>query len=267
MILALQYYNGDRAQAFKLAQLLADLEPRYRDDVVLALVCQPDTTIDEVTEEVLLHCRERFPTTHVVSKYGAQGWADGSGQLWRGVMTHFSKLRREHLIPDASIFTFDGGDGVPLHCNWIDLMVEQHEITRSRGKMVSGTLCLDVPAHPNINGNMILDFELWEKYPSLHDTPLGASTAEWWKTWDTYHAPVFIANASPSSIVCNHWNRRGVNEAILRATSAESIWLHGYKDTNFCDVVRSYLLGYQEGKATRPLIRRTIYDLGAPVLS
>jgi hypothetical protein len=46
----------------------------------------------------------------------------------------------------------------------------------------------------------------------------------------------------------------------------ESVWLHGYKDLNLCEVVRSYLLEYLCGRMTDPIVRRTAYDLGASVL-
>ena len=35
LAIALQFYPGDQAEALRLARFLADLEPEYRDDVLL----------------------------------------------------------------------------------------------------------------------------------------------------------------------------------------------------------------------------------------
>ena len=256
MILALQYYNGDREAAFRLARLLADLEPRPRFDVILALCCQPDTTIDDETVCVIEECSRKFAVEHVVSQYGCTGWADGSGQLWRGTVTHFLNSQIYSRYPYNVIFTFDGSDGVPLHVNWIDLTVHEHYRTRAAGKRVTGLLNLDVPEYPHVHGNMIFDLDFAREHPTLFDTPLGASAEEWWRIWDVYHAHVFLSEVRPSSVVCNHWNRQGVTEAIMDAAARESIWLHGYKDLELADVARRRLLVTLEGKSTTPVLRR-----------
>ena len=265
MILALQFCNGDLDASMRLARLLTDLEPRYRSDVGLLLIYQPDTIIDERVYSTFSHCKTKFPCDLVKSQYGAPGWANGSGQLWRGAMTWCHDLwlgvqsqsyggiePRRH----SSVFTFDGGDGIPLHNNWIDLMIAQHQITRQSGRMVSGRLTLDVPAYPHINGNMIIELVMWALYPRLRDTPQEASAAEFWKCWDIYHAIETVPNSSPSTIVTNKWNSRGVSIAVMNSHAGSSIWLHGYKDEELHDIARQRLLGRLEGLPTVPCIEK-----------
>ena len=255
MIVALQYCERDLTKTMRLARLLADLEPRRRTDVLLGLVCQPDTPRLPLVDETVEYCARKIPVEFVVSAYGAQGWADGSGQLWRGTVTHFHDLKQQGRIAHHSIATLDGGDGVPLHNNWLDLLIAEHDVTLQSGKLVSGLLNLDKPEHVHINGNMILELELLDRCPSIRDIPLGASPAEYHKCWDIYHAKDFLANARPSTVVCNHWNHRKVTKAIMDSAASSSIWLHGYKDEYLHDTARERLLVNLGGRPTQPRIQ------------
>jgi len=258
MILALEHCERDLEKTIRLARLLADLEPTYRTDLLLGLVCQPDTPYPRLVDETLEHCSHKFQVEHVVSAYGAPGWADGSGQLWRGTMSYFHNAWKRGKINHNSIATFDGGDGVPLHNNWLNQRVTEHEITRRAGKRVSGLLNLDVPEHAHINGNMVLDLELWNLCPSMRDTPLGASPAEWYKCWDTYHAKTFMGNARPSTVVHNCWNHRGVPKQIMDEAATSSVWLHGYKDEFLHDLARERLLVDLDGRSTYPQMKSQV---------
>jgi hypothetical protein len=250
MVLALQYYVTDMERAMSLARLLADLEPKFRDDVLLGLVCQPGTPFMSTVKDTIIHCSRKFPVEHVCSRFGAKGWADGTGQLWRGTMSHFYGKWQSGELRHDCIFTFDGCDGVPLHNNWIDLLMGEHDHTRKQGKSVTGVLTIDRFHQPHINGNLILDFVLFGAFPSLHDTPLGATRDNNNPTWDVYHAPVFMANASASSVVRNDWNSTGVTIDMMNRSAEHSIWLHGYKDHWLRTMARERLLGVLDGKPT-----------------
>ena len=47
MQLALQYHAGDESSALRLARLLADIEPKKRTDVTLALVRRHDCELSD----------------------------------------------------------------------------------------------------------------------------------------------------------------------------------------------------------------------------
>ena len=260
MILALQYYEGDQERAMSLARLLADIEPSYRDDVVLALVCQPGTRSSDLVRATMERCSRKFPIQHVVSRRGAEGWADGSGQLWAGTMEHFHGARGRAQLSFGTIFTFDGNDGVPLHNNWIDLLKEEHGNTLRMGKFVSGELILDIPSHPHINGNMIVELSMLDSHPELLDIPLGA-TLEGLDTWDMRNAPIFLPCASASTIVYSRWNRTGVSKEIMGQAALNSVWFHGFKDDCLCDMARERLLCDMGGSSTFPLIRRQVDEM------
>ena len=261
MILGLQYYEGDLKRTMKLARLLSDIEPKPRADVQLALVCQPDTPTTQLVLDTITHCQTKFKVEHHVSKYGALGWADGSGQLWRGTMEHFHSLWKSGQTPHHSIFTLDGGDGVPLHNNWLDLLIAEHTKTNAASKLVTGVRMI-CPSHwiqkypTHINGNMVLELSILDDHPELLLTPLGARL-EAQNTWDMYHANTFLELASSSTVVHSDWNHTGATPWLFKEHSQNSIWLHGWKDEALCDLARDYLLGELKGIATFPRLLPT----------
>lgn len=249
MILALQFYEGDKDNAMKLARLLADIESTPRNDVLLALVCQPGTLLDGRVKDTIDYCSKKFVVEHVVSRYGAKGWADGSGQLWTGTMEHFHEQWKKGLVSFDTIFTFDGGDGIPLRRDWIDVLKREHSRALSLGKLVVGCKKEMIGGNKSgkwrprthINGNMILHLSIWDKYASLHQVPLGASMMMS-NTWDMYHADVFLVEAMPTGFIRSEWRKRGLNETILQDRARHSVWLHGYRDYDIAGTARKFLM-------------------------
>ncbi len=241
MIVALQYYEGDREQTMRLACLLADLEPLPRNDIMLALICQPDTPNSKLTDDTLKYCSSKFSVQHVRSSRGAPKWPEACGELWAGTMEHFSTLSEKGQCPHNTIFTLDGGDTIPLHKNWIGIALEEHSRTLCRKRLITGT--------PNsvgtpllINPNMILDLSIWSKYPNLHHIPRYDGTVH--TCFDVWHRMTFLKETSPSSIVLTEWRGGGkcLSPGILKLRSQRSLWLHGYKDENMHDMAREFLL-------------------------
>ena len=232
MILALQFYEGDQTKALTLARLLADVEPAYRSDVVLGLVCQPDTPDCEQISDTVSYCSVKFNTIYVKSARGGKGWQDGSGELWCGTMEHFSNNDRG----SSSIFTFDGGDGVPLHKNWIDLAKSEHKKTTSQKKLVSATF-----SHDAVNGNMIAELDLWKLH--LSTVPLKLLSKEGFcEIWESQFKNVIIPLSRLSNFVRNEWNSLNITRQGLIDRSQSYVWLHGYKDVDLVNKARSFLI-------------------------
>ena len=250
MILGLQYCEKDFARSMQLARLLADLEPTYRPDVLLALVrdssFEPQPAdVDSVVE----HCSAKFPVEQIVLPQADRGWPRGPNRQWSGMMEHFAHKRDiDHRTQQAvgigsrgrydSIFVFDGGDGVPLHRGWIDLLLAEHARTIERGKLVTGTIGIDNTNRFHINGNVILETEIWHRLPELHECPDHDA-------WDCYHFQTFYPHASLSSIIRNDWRYpKKPTREVLSEIAQSSAWWHGCKDENLCDVARSHLLDH-----------------------
>lgn len=250
MILALQYCENDFARSMKLAKLMADLEPSHRQDVVLALVrdssfAPPSAAVCSVAN----YCSSKFSVEQVILPQSDQGWPRGPNRQWSGMMEHFSQMRacgsdRRY----DTIFVFDGGDGVPLHREWIDLLMTEHARTLAEEKLITGTLGIDNTNRFHINGNLILETEIWQKLTELHDCPDHDA-------WDCYHSQSFYPHASLSTIVRNDWRYQSEpTRDVLSAFSRESVWWHGCKSKLLHDVVRSHLL--DDPPDPPPVLRR-----------
>jgi hypothetical protein len=221
-----------------LACLLADIEKAPRDDVFLGLVCQPDTPDSQDINNTVDYCSKKFPTIFVRSSRGGQGWHKGSGELWCGAMDYFSDNPREH----TSIFTFDGGDCVPLRNTWINDLQAEHTRTLDSGKIITGAIMRDF-----VHSHMITELTVWKDYPALHTITYGSDEAiasnPLKDTWETQFAPTLLPITLSSSAVCNSWNSYGIGVQGLRDRSKNHIWLHGYKDNDLVDKARELLLG------------------------
>jgi hypothetical protein len=234
LILALQFYEGDQKKSMALAKLIADIEPDYRDDVVLCLVTQPDTKKTKDVTSTVKYCSEKMSTQFVKSKNGAKGWQNGSGELWRGAMEACYSISNG----EGAVFTFDGGDGVPLCVNWIDRLIEGHKDTLAQGRKITGSIM-----HGDmVNGNMILDVSLWNQ---VKDRSLKISEKGGLDIWEAQYGDILFPNTLCSSVIYNEWNSRtGISVQGLRDRAKNGyVWSHGWKDEDLVDKARELILG------------------------
>lgn len=239
MILGVQYCEADFDRSMKLAMLLADLEPSFRSNAILALVRDSSFTPDESRVKIVVeHCSSKFAVELVVLPQSDSGWPRGPNQQWLGMMEHFAVKARSGDPRYSSIFVFDGGDGVPLRKNWIDLLMIEHERTLQQGKLITGTIGIDNTNRFHINGNLVLETRIWDLLPELHTCPDHDS-------WDCYHFPTFTPHTSLSTIIRNDWRYQGEpTTEHLAALSLSSVWWHGCKSEILHDMTRSLLLDH-----------------------
>ena len=256
MIIALQYYEGDIEPTMSLARLLADIEPTPRNDVVLALVCQPDTPVTPLTKKTIAHCERRFVVEHVVSPLGAKGHPEGCTFLWAGTMQHYYERFKRGELAHSSILTLDGGDGVPLHLDWLSHMKEEHAKTLFAGKLITGTPYWLGGCPLLVNPNAVFKLSVLDKTSFITDIPRYDGTLL--TNFDIYHRREMLANAALSTVVRTDWHGCGnsLSVPLMREKAGEAIWLHGYKDAGVFATARQYLFS---GETVRPVLRR--YDL------
>lgn len=237
-----------------LARLLADIEPKYRNDILLALVCQPGTPRPELVAHTVTHCRRRFVVEEVVSEFGAVGYPDGCAALWRGTVTHFYQQHRANSLgKDTSydldtghghaLLTLDGGDGIPLHRNWIGLMVKLHMENVAHGNLITGTPYFLGTCPLHVNPNAVFNLNVFDKTDLL--AKMVPYTEPAWANFgfDIYHRTEMLEHASLSSVVRTDWRGGGLpaSPELLLDRSRLSLWLHGYKDTNLYWIAREHL--------------------------
>ncbi len=243
MIIALQYYEGDLEPTMSLARLIADNEPEYRKDVMLALVCQPGTPITPITWATIEHCSLKLPVEHVVSPLGAKGHPEGCTALFAGTAMHFHELWRAGELKHDSILMIDGGDGIPLHHDWINIVMKAHETTTlALKKSITGTPYFLGTCPLHLNPNAVFDFSVFDNTNIIRDVPKYDGTLG--THFDIYHRKAMLENAGLSSIIRTDWRGGGEKASLelLQDRSRRSVWLHGYKDQNLHWLCRDHLL-------------------------
>ena len=251
MIIALQFYNGDVVPTMALARLLADIEQHPRSDVALAFVYQPDTVLTPFIQKTIAHCARKFPVLSVRSARGAHGHPVACTALWTGMMEYFYAHH-----PGESVLAIDGNDAVPLHLNWIDLMLAEHARTLALGKLITGSPYWLGGCPLHVNPNAVFEMRVWAEASSLQAPPVYDGTLM--THFDIYHRRAMLTNASLSTVVHTDWQGAGnsLTVELLRQRAASSLWLHGYKEKSFHSVARRYLFG---GDTVSPELQR--YDL------
>lgn len=259
----MQYYSRDCLKAMKLARLLADLERRCRDDVCLLFVQSTECPRTRYVDDTVARCSEVFHVERLVLRPDTEArrarwldlgkWPVGPNVLWSGAAEHF--LKGMHPRYDA-IFFVDGGDGVPLHRDWLDVLRADHAETVRQGLQVTGAVFPDAIGRWHVNGNMAVERSF------LADHPEVVELADSLEAWDAYYAKTFLAGARASSLVRCDWRRVGAKPEHFPAAAECSAWWHGCKDGNFVDLARAYLC-YEERPVPRVLDFGRAADLAA----
>jgi hypothetical protein len=238
MIIALMFYGGDLEATASLARLLADIEPRRRTDVVLSFVSQPDTADSILLDRTIRHCSRRFFVEKVRSELGGTG-GDACCALWTGTCSHYFNRWKKRTIDHDCILTLDGGDGVPLHRNWIDLFKLEHRRTLEGGKLITGSPYFLNTCPLHVNPQAIFDFRVFELTKMLTDVPKYEGKFH----FDVYHRNDMLQHSSLSSIARTDWHgeREVLKLDAMLDRSTESAWLHGFKDSNMRSLAREHL--------------------------
>lgn len=222
LVVALQYWSGDRDRAFRLARLIADIEPAYRTDVTLVLAGRFDTNVGDASATVA-HCGTKMRTFAVLAGptgYGKTGHPDGASGLWTGTMEQLADRWCTGDLDRSSVFTIEA-DGCPISRDWISRVRAEHQRTLDAGRRVTGAF-MPRP-QPHINGSLVMSIPWWIDTLSMHSTPDGHA-------WDVFHRETILAAACRSDEIRNvygatHW----IGEQ-LRPMSKQMSWLSSTKD-------------------------------------
>jgi hypothetical protein len=232
MVLAIQYWSGDEAQAMRLARLLADIEPARRDDVTMAFCGRFDVQPSQLLEETALHCGFKFKVMAFRSRVEGVGHPAGSNALWTGVMAELAEAWRIGMLDRDSVFMIEA-DGCPVAPDWLDRLKTEHEANVLRGKRVTGVYMTKSLAH--INGSLLMHLSTWFDRRSLRHTPLE-------QAWDFFHAPVLMAEANPSPQMLNAYGSTGWPASVLGRLGNGTAWLCNTKDDSVLTWAEKHLV-------------------------
>jgi len=240
ILLALQFWNGDKREALQLAKLLADLEPKHCDIADFLFVSRFDTQHDPVT---IKHVSRKFNTFSYVSKGRGTGWPHGCNDLLFGTLGWLYHKKQAGQIPGyKAIFCFEA-DGIPMRKDWIQALRDAWDaVNKPKPVCQAGAWLANGPDDKgtgHINGNCLLSGDLsFLKW--LFQSGGGVNSRS---GWDWILAPKFKARGWANIPQIRSWWRTPITEELfLEGVRDKIIWQHGIKGDSGFKLCRKYLL-------------------------
>ena len=249
MILNLQFWEGDKAQAMALARLIADLQAHPRNDVTFLFTARFDASHDSATIE---YVKKKFNVATFKTTRMATGWPDGPNQMAGESYKFCCDSYHRGTIRDPHRFVLlMEADCVPLRASWIDELIG--EFTRAN-KMAGGAwLEVGDAGCRHINGNMMLDLTFGGRCQMLFFPPHRGG-------WDAILAQHIMPYAYPSRLIWsdyrlgtsdNPWKgcdylwapkRYGSPRNPFHHIDLFPCWYHGVKGLDALTCVRNKLI-------------------------
>lgn len=225
ILLALQFWGGDKIQAMKLARLIADLEPGMSSRADFLFISRFDCSHDVPTVE---HVSRKFKVfTHVNRTRREVGWPAGCNGLWFGTMDHVYALgESKRMPPYKAVLTFEA-DGFPMRPDWIPRLHDAWDEANRRKPIVAlGAMQTSPGLH--INGNALFSGD--KKF--LFKIARQISGCAPHKGWDYVLAPEFRKLGwADCPKMRSWWNYPTMSVKDFEAIIAQDVvFFHGCKD-------------------------------------
>lgn len=192
MILMLQYWESDKAQAMELARLIADLEDKPLTDVVFMFCGRWDCQHDQ---KAIDYVAKKFPVDVFTCEAMATGWPAGCNKMIGDGYKQALRLGKQRGWFNHPIMFLEADD-VPLKKDWIDRIITEW---KASGKMITGAWLLrDDCGMEHVNGNMCISSEFWKTCPAILQPSLKTA-------WDAALWPSIKPNAAPSREIWSEW--------------------------------------------------------------
>lgn len=233
ILLALQYWEGDREQAMKVARLIADLETRHSDKADFLFVSRFDCGHDS---DSITYVAKKFNVHTYVNKQRGKLWPHGCNSLWFGTMDWvFSYGEAERIPPYKAILTFEA-DACPLTPNWISELSLFWDRVK---KKVVGPLLQHPGTH--INGNALFSGD--KAFLKWIARDVGGCNPH--AGWDYVMASEFKKRGWADCPKMKSWwqTPTSTGETFEELSRQDVVFLHGIKDDSMINHVRKRFLG------------------------
>jgi hypothetical protein len=220
LILALQFYEGDKEAAMRNARRIADNEPEFRKDTEFCFVTRFGTEHDQATVD---YVAKKFKTTTFTSNRRGTGWPHGCNETWCATMQEsLNRVKSGEWALAKAIFTFEA-DCIPVSRNWIQRLHEEWKKTEDAGKWICGWHGPHEDTG-HINGNALFTPSLAKFIPKIAGCDARLA-------WDCAFARVFQPHWRVANFLENLYNQREVPRAQLQDIVDSGVAIvHGVKD-------------------------------------
>lgn len=226
LIIAYQYWEGDKEQLERVLNLICDIGLAGGSrgfDLVLFRRNDASRIEDHVIERLKQVARS---LRDYQSLSRESGWPAGCNGLWHNLMTNIRSIN-----PNAShVATFEA-DTVPVVMDWFEQLRDELDDWKGIGALLGAPVV-------HYNGNAVWPADLTSKLvPRAYGTPSGQS-------WDTYWYPLFKDHMRPTEkIVSDHNSKTMAKSGFDQITKGGKVAiLHGVKDDSVEKFVRKKLL-------------------------
>lgn len=225
IILALQFWEGDKERAMHLARLIADIEPVKNTAVDFAFVARFDTAPDP---ETVQQVSRKFDVWTITGTRQGTGWPHGCNELALDLFQQagFKSRPRGPWNNHKAIYLLES-DNMPMCKNWLQRISDEWDVAQEHGAMVLGAWSPFHSSVGHINGNMLVAPDIAVKIKGLERVPERAG-------WDAYFAPKFFPVWHKSILICNHYDyRTNIPEEVLFSCVdgvTPPACVHGVKD-------------------------------------
>ncbi len=227
ILLAIQFWGGDKVEAMKRARLIADLQTGHSDQADFLFFSRFDTTNDIDTVK---YVSRKFDTFHAINRRRGVGWPGGCNDLFFGMVDWVYSHKEAKKVPDYKAILAFEADSCPLHSNWISQLHDSWDKARS---CVHGPL---LEQGPHVNGNCLVSADMkflrWLARERGGCTPVGG--------WDYLMYKDFKPwGISDAPSMKSWWRVPSMDEPAYESLLAQNVcFLHGVKDDSLVRLVR-----------------------------
>lgn len=223
LVLALQFWEGDREAALRNARRIADNELGFRNDTEFCLAARFDAKHDPKTVE---HLRKKFHVSTYTGRNKGTGWPRGCNDLWTDLMAESARRVRSGVWENVkAVMTFES-DCIPIDPDWLDAIHYEWDLATAAGdRLVLGAWQPQCTPIGHINGNALF-------HPSIADR-LSIGVANPVLGWDCEFANQFAPYWVKSGLIKNMYQAKKLtDEKILEpwVRGCRPVVVHGVKD-------------------------------------
>ena len=232
IVLALQFWEGDKAAAMRNARRIADMEPQFRHDFEFCFVTRRGTEHDGATID---YVKKKFKVSQITVNRFEGGWPGGCNATWCGLMQESAtRVRTGEWASVKALFTFEG-DCIPVNVHWLDRLNKEWEATENAQKWMTGWVVPFGSPVGHCNGNMLV-------HPNLATFLPGIAGCDARVAWDCAFAPLFVGHWRPANFLENLYNQKGNKRSQLQDIVDSGVTIvHGVKDSSVEDFADTLL--------------------------
>lgn len=233
IVLCMQYWDGDREQALRVARFMADIQPTHSEKFDFMFAVRPDSSL---CPDTIRHVSRKFNVWTRKTSRKEIGWPAGPNGMVSDLFLDALMRYRSGVWKNVKAVWLLESDVVPLTVDWLDRIEREWD---AAGKLVMGAWSPEWSHVGHVNGNLLFSPRLAEVVKGLEGCPPHIP-------WDTFHAPKFARHWHKSSQMGNLYRIQNVTTEQL-----DPAWcfVHGIKDDSGLKIARQRIFASHGDKS------------------